>query len=475
MRLSLALLFSFASTLLALSAGIARSQETLTAHAVNRLGVTADLHDFSVVYTGGNAYYAVDAFALALCGRHSFCLEIAPDAYIAIPFSSLKEARLADGRDTVVLTNGKTLAGRLLGTLAEESRDSDGRSYDLKSVTSLTLTGGQRYQPTPAKSGERNWQVLGTQPDFSTLSLKRPRFAFDNTHNIYKPHGISVRSTSAFEIQVEQDRINASIDDFSEIDLAFNADRNYQSEITVTSFSGVKTVGWLILNTINYPGTGFALVADIDGLANSTLILRNPNCALKTTKSESRQQATDPQTAAVQKQAAAKSTPSQLKLTVNTITVATKFLAYVGGGTNISPPDTIGGGDGIPLISISNGASFLAGEVSSKDEKTKLIKITITVTNSGQEAASFKIGDVLLVVGAGRLNDFAAVGYGSKLCAMSDADRKVVKETVVTVPPAGTRVFSFAFPLLNPDSKRGELVLGSLSPVPFEIPGSPGK
>src|SRR5208283_987134 len=71
-----------------------------------------------------------------------------------------------------------------------------------------------------------------------------------------------------------------------------------------------------------------------------------------------------------------KSTPSQLKLTVDTITVATKFLAYVGGGTNISPPDTIGGGDGIPLISISHGTSFFAGEVSSKDEKAKLIKIT---------------------------------------------------------------------------------------------------
>lgn len=129
---------------------------------------------------------------------------------------------------------------------------------------------------------------------------------------------------------------------------------------------------------------------------------------------------------------------SQLKLTVKTIAVATKFPAYVGGGTNISPPDTIGGGNGIPLISFSNGASFLAGEVSSQDEKVKLIKITFTVTNPAQEPTSFKIGDVLLVIGSDRLNDFVAVGYDSKLCAMSDADRKSVKEIVVTVPPAGT-------------------------------------
>jgi hypothetical protein len=162
------------------------------------------------------------------------------------------------------------------------------------------------------------------------------------------------------------------------------------------------------------------------------------------------------------------------KLTVNTIAVSTKFLAYFGGGTNISPPDTIGSGDGIPLISISNGASFLAGEVSSKDEKAKLIKITFAVTNPAQEATSFKIGDVQLVIGSDRLNDFVAVGYDSKLCAMSDADRKAVKEIVVTIPPTGTRRLSFAFPLFNPDSKRGELVLGSLSPVPFEI-GLSGK
>ena len=80
----------------------------------------------------------------------------------------------------------------------------------------------------------------------------------------------------------------------------------------------------------------------------------------------------------------------------------------------------------------------MAGEVSSQDEKVKLIKITFTVTNPAQEPTSFKIGDVLLVIGSDRLNDFVAVGYDSKLCAMSDADRKSVKEIVVTVPPAGT-------------------------------------
>ena len=187
-------------------------------------------------------------------------------------------------------------------------------------------------------------------------------------------------------------------------------------------------------------------------------------------------QSATPQTAAPQKQAAEESPPSPLKLTVNTTAVASKFLAYVGGGSNISPPDTIGGGEGIPLISFSNnGPAFMAGEVRSSDAKAKLIKITFTVKNPAREPASFKIGDVRLDIGADRLNDFVAVGYDSKLCAMSGADRKAVKEIVVTVPPAGATRLSFAFPLFNPDSTRGELVLGSSSPVPFEIARTPGK
>jgi hypothetical protein len=188
------------------------------------------------------------------------------------------------------------------------------------------------------------------------------------------------------------------------------------------------------------------------------------------------QSATPSQPPAAQKPAVAEVKPSPFKLTVNTTAVASKFLAYVGGGTNISPPDTIGGGDGIPAISFSNnGPAFLAGEVSSEDKKAKLIKITFTVTNPTQESASFKIGDVRLVIGSDTPNDFVAVGYDSKLCAMSDPDRKRVKEIVVTVPPKGTRRLSFAFPLFNPDSKRGELALGSSSPVAFEIATKPGK
>jgi hypothetical protein len=161
--------------------------------------------------------------------------------------------------------------------------------------------------------------------------------------------------------------------------------------------------------------------------------------------------------------------PNQLKLAVNSVEVATKFVVYVGGGANISPPSTFGGGGGILMISFSNnGPAFMAGEVSAK-EKTKLIKITLAITNTAQNATSFNIGDVGLDIGFGKLNDFFAVGYGSQLCSMSDEDRKKVKEIVVTVAPAETRSLSFVFPLFNADAKHGEVLLSGAAPAPFNI------
>jgi hypothetical protein len=164
-----------------------------------------------------------------------------------------------------------------------------------------------------------------------------------------------------------------------------------------------------------------------------------------------------------------KKTPTRLELSVESVEVAKKFPAYVGGGANIDPPDTVGGGDGIPMISIGGGSSFLAGEVGAKDDTTSLIKITIIVANSTSAPASFKIGDVRLGAGSEKWTDFAAVGYGYKLCAMGDLDRKKVKAIVVTIPPSEMRRLSFAFPLLKSDAKDGQVGLGTSPPVRFDI------
>ena len=121
------------------------------------------------------------------------------------------------------------------------------------------------------------------------------------------------------------------------------------------------------------------------------------------------------------------------------------------------------------MISISSGSAFLAGEVSSKDEKTKLIKVECTIDNPTEKPESFKIGDLLLSVAGDRVSSFMAVGYDDRLCAMSDVDRRTVKEIVVEVSPKAKRTLSYIFPLFNPEAKQGEIVLQHSPPVTFKI------
>lgn len=160
---------------------------------------------------------------------------------------------------------------------------------------------------------------------------------------------------------------------------------------------------------------------------------------------------------------------SQIAVSIDAVEIGTAFQAYVGGGTNISPPDTIGGGDGIPLISISSGASFLAGEVRSSDAKKRLVKITVRFANPTGSARSFKIGDIALLLGAHKSGNFLAVGYGSKLCAISSGDQKAVQQIVVDIPPGGSRSLSYVFPVDASESKHGHLALADSTVIPVDI------
>jgi hypothetical protein len=125
--------------------------------------------------------------------------------------------------------------------------------------------------------------------------------------------------------------------------------------------------------------------------------------------------------------AAEEGAESQLEFRVSAIEAATGFSACVGSGPRILPPDDIGGGDSIALVSISNGATVRDREVRYKDEKVKLIKITFTVRNPTQEPTVLKLGDMRLLIGSGTLRD---VGYDFRFCDMPARD---VKKLVVEV------------------------------------------
>lgn len=162
-----------------------------------------------------------------------------------------------------------------------------------------------------------------------------------------------------------------------------------------------------------------------------------------------------------------------LTVTVNNAVTGDKFPAYVGGGANISPPDNIGGGGGIPLISMSNGATFLAGEISTSSPKFQITRIAFTVQNSGQAPMDFKIGDVGLKTSQTTWNEFMAVGYGDKLCAMNDEDRKKVKEIKISLKPGEQSRLIIAFPV-DAGTKDGDLLVAGAKPAHFEIADAKG-
>ena len=159
-----------------------------------------------------------------------------------------------------------------------------------------------------------------------------------------------------------------------------------------------------------------------------------------------------------------------LQVTVASVDVSSEYDVYVGGGSNISAPEPIGGDGGMPMISMSNGSSFLAGKIHATDDQTKLIRIECAVENPTEVPASFKIGDMALTVAGVRTDEFVAVGYDAQLCAMGDADRETVKAIAVEVSPKSHRTVSYVFALANPDAKSGQVALrNSVAPVSFEI------
>jgi hypothetical protein len=170
---------------------------------------------------------------------------------------------------------------------------------------------------------------------------------------------------------------------------------------------------------------------------------------------------------------------ADLKLSVSDVSVNAKFQIYVGGGANIDPPANVGGGDGIPAISFGvsagNSSTFMAGELSSNDPKTRFIKITCTITNSGTETRTFHIGDVAMSVAGTKADGFAAVGYDNRVCGMGDDDRKTVEKIGVEMPANGSRNVTYIFPLFAPDSKKGMLSLQNGVPVSFDIPSDSTK
>jgi len=120
---------------------------------------------------------------------------------------------------------------------------------------------------------------------------------------------------------------------------------------------------------------------------------------------------------------------SLLELEVNSAEMADSFAVYNGCGTNISPPPPVLGGGGMPLITITEGHTILAGKIETQEKDVQFIKIKSTIKNPSQKLQAFRVGDIFLVISSKKIGDLAGVGLRSEACAIyKDADRKIVKK-----------------------------------------------
>ena len=162
---------------------------------------------------------------------------------------------------------------------------------------------------------------------------------------------------------------------------------------------------------------------------------------------------------------------SLLELKVNSAEMADSFVVYNGCGTNISPPPPVSGDGGIPLITITEGHTILAGKIETKDKDVQFIKIKSTIKNPSKTLQSFRVGDIFLFISSKKVGDLAGVGLRSEACAIyEDANRKIIKKQKIDIPPSGQIDVTYIFfPIDKSAPKEGTLSLGNSAPVTFEI------
>jgi hypothetical protein len=170
---------------------------------------------------------------------------------------------------------------------------------------------------------------------------------------------------------------------------------------------------------------------------------------------------------------------SPLTLTVSSRILGDTFGLYMGGGTDIEPPGPLGGGDGIPVISISEGHSFTAGSTNKVAGK-QWVKIACDIHNPTTTTQPFLLGELCVSLtqnnaaapgGAAPAetwsNDFVAVGYNDRLCAVEDEYRLEIKSIAIQIGAGGSRTIDFLFLLPDTQADAAPFALRPFSPPIF--------
>lgn len=177
----------------------------------------------------------------------AICLEVAPGAYIIIPWSAFRRAYERDGLQVVTLADGRELEGRLIGSIVTR----DWKTYAFSDVTAVVLNSLPRQTPVPRSATQPSpWQTQFTQPVGFTGRLFDPKFWF----NYYSTEGFAAggsnnrqASSTSFYVKVGSEETLANLTDVDEI--GFNG-----THVNVRTRSGIETTGTLVLRTHDSKG-----------------------------------------------------------------------------------------------------------------------------------------------------------------------------------------------------------------------------
>ncbi len=155
-----------------------------------------------------------------------------------------------------------------------------------------------------------------------------------------------------------------------------------------------------------------------------------------------------------------------LKFTVSNINVSTHFTVYIGGGTNIQPPDSVAGN----AIDPGN-APFRQGVIGSKDGNQPLISLSCNFYNPATTSRAIRPGDILLRTGNdGEPVSFAAIGIGEEACGLAKEDRQQVLATPISLAPGEAKTVTFVFKLVEADARQATISVTGGPSATFDVP-----
>jgi len=93
--------------------------------------------------------------------------------------------------------------------------------------------------------------------------------------------GTFVQTTEAFVIGTNGEEVSANLSDFPDVSLKPAAKKEGRPTISLRSQTGVETTGPLILRKDDKEAIGWALVARLPELADTTMLLIAPSASLK--------------------------------------------------------------------------------------------------------------------------------------------------------------------------------------------------